>query len=208
MKNIIINLSKKLTKITNCANTLLVTILCFTTNSHHITAFTAANNVHGQKASAKFVFMSSIALCCYCDIYVYLCMCFLGSGGAGNATKDYNEALRLSILFYAAQRSGPLPEDNPIPWRGDSAVSDCVPGGWYDGEWGARGFAGADNSRLRGRSWANGERAMSESRNRCNSTLKPSFFFFSVLHIFFKSKYSKHNNVQMCVAKRNKVNRV
>ncbi|KAK3757825.1 hypothetical protein RRG08_049108 [Elysia crispata] len=55
-----------------------------------------------------------------------------GSGGAGNATKDYNEALRLSILFYAAQRSGSLPEDNPIPWRGDSAVSDCVPGGWYD----------------------------------------------------------------------------
>ncbi|RUS91059.1 hypothetical protein EGW08_001187, partial [Elysia chlorotica] len=53
-------------------------------------------------------------------------------GGPANVTKDYSEALRLSILFYAAQRSGPLPEDNPIGWRGDSALTDCVTGGWYD----------------------------------------------------------------------------
>jgi len=35
-------------------------------------------------------------------------------------------------LFYDAQRSGKLPANNPISWRGDSAVNDCVPGGWYD----------------------------------------------------------------------------
>lgn len=42
------------------------------------------------------------------------------------------QALRLSYLFYAAQRSGKLPASNPIPWRGDSHVNDCVPGGYYD----------------------------------------------------------------------------
>ncbi|GFR70502.1 endoglucanase [Elysia marginata] len=47
-------------------------------------------------------------------------------------TKDYASALAKSILFYDAQRSGKLPPNNPVPWRGDSAVDDCVPGGWYD----------------------------------------------------------------------------
>lgn len=50
---------------------------------------------------------------------------------------DYGEALRLSILFYDAQRSGKLPADNPIPWRHDSALQDSdgsvdLTGGWYD----------------------------------------------------------------------------
>ena len=44
-----------------------------------------------------------------------------------------------SILFYDAQRSGKLPVDNPIIWRGDSALGDKgnngedLTGGWYDG---------------------------------------------------------------------------
>ncbi|CAG5120475.1 unnamed protein product, partial [Candidula unifasciata] len=46
--------------------------------------------------------------------------------------KDYKDALAKSILFYDAQRSGKLPANNPIPWRGDSALKDCVVGGWYD----------------------------------------------------------------------------
>ncbi|KAK3581340.1 hypothetical protein CHS0354_016184 [Potamilus streckersoni] len=50
---------------------------------------------------------------------------------------DYGKALGLSILFYDAQRSGRLPANNPIPWRGDSAVNDGdnghdLSGGWYD----------------------------------------------------------------------------
>lgn len=55
-----------------------------------------------------------------------------------NIKYDYAEAMRLSILFYAAQRSGKLPADNPIPWRGDSALQDGqdvhtdLTGGWYD----------------------------------------------------------------------------
>ncbi|CAG5114570.1 unnamed protein product [Candidula unifasciata] len=52
--------------------------------------------------------------------------------GGGTANKDYKDALAKSILFYNAQRSGKLPANNPITWRGDSALNDCVPGGWYD----------------------------------------------------------------------------
>lgn len=54
---------------------------------------------------------------------------------------DYEEALRLSLLFYEAQRSGKLPEDNRIPWRGDSALDDegingeDLSGGYYDGNY-------------------------------------------------------------------------
>ncbi|XP_025081069.1 uncharacterized protein LOC112556357 [Pomacea canaliculata] len=52
--------------------------------------------------------------------------------GGGTPTKNYADALGKSILFYDAQRSGKLPPDNPIHWRGDSALNDCVVGGWYD----------------------------------------------------------------------------
>ncbi|XP_060074113.1 endoglucanase 4-like [Ylistrum balloti] len=51
---------------------------------------------------------------------------------------DYGELLRLSILFYAAQRSGDLPDDNPISYRKDSALTDQgdngrdLVGGFYD----------------------------------------------------------------------------
>merc|ERR1712179_660060 len=60
------------------------------------------------------------------------------SGGSPSQTKfNYKDALGLSILFYDAQRSGRLPANNPIPWRGDSAVNDGdngvdLSGGWYD----------------------------------------------------------------------------
>ncbi|XP_025084443.1 LOW QUALITY PROTEIN: uncharacterized protein LOC112558290 [Pomacea canaliculata] len=54
------------------------------------------------------------------------------STGGGTPTKDYADALGKSILFYDAQRSGKLPANNPITWRGDSALNDCVVGGWYD----------------------------------------------------------------------------
>jgi len=56
------------------------------------------------------------------------------------ATIDYNELLHKSILFYEAQRSGSLPPDNRIPWRGDADLKDgCsmqtdLTGGWYNCE--------------------------------------------------------------------------
>jgi len=33
---------------------------------------------------------------------------------------DYAEALQDSMFFYEAQRSGQLPPDNEVDWRGDS----------------------------------------------------------------------------------------
>ncbi|KAL4220777.1 hypothetical protein ACF0H5_019045 [Mactra antiquata] len=51
---------------------------------------------------------------------------------------NLNEVLEKSILFYEAQRSGKLPDDNRVPWRGDSALNDQgqngedLTGGWYD----------------------------------------------------------------------------
>lgn len=51
---------------------------------------------------------------------------------------NYGEVLKLSILFYEAQRSGKLPKNNRVPWRKDSALKDGKPngvdltGGWYD----------------------------------------------------------------------------
>ncbi|KAK3104432.1 hypothetical protein FSP39_001893 [Pinctada imbricata] len=57
-----------------------------------------------------------------------------------DATKyNYNDVLHKSIMFYEAQRSGKLPADNEISWRGDSALNDSgingedLTGGWYDG---------------------------------------------------------------------------
>ncbi|CAH1784665.1 unnamed protein product [Owenia fusiformis] len=75
-----------------------------------------------------------------------------GSGGSGGSTggstcayetdvvpgtAEYLDVLHKSILFYEAQRSGELPTDNRISWRGDSALSDIdgsrdLTGGWYD----------------------------------------------------------------------------
>ncbi|XP_077995025.1 uncharacterized protein LOC144448621 [Glandiceps talaboti] len=51
---------------------------------------------------------------------------------------DYEDVLSKSILFYEAQRSGTLPVDNRISWRGDSAQGDKgdndedLSGGYYD----------------------------------------------------------------------------
>ena len=51
---------------------------------------------------------------------------------------NYGEALQKALYFYDAQRSGPLPADNAIIWRGDSGLGDGsdngvdLTGGWLD----------------------------------------------------------------------------
>lgn len=51
---------------------------------------------------------------------------------------NYGEALQKSFLFYEANRSGILPDNNRIEWRGDSATTDGedvgvdLTGGYYD----------------------------------------------------------------------------
>lgn len=60
--------------------------------------------------------------------------------GSVNAAGGYNyaEVLQKAIYFYEAQRSGELPEDNRVEWRGDSGMLDGadhgvdLTGGWYD----------------------------------------------------------------------------
>jgi len=67
--------------------------------------------------------------------------CFLLVTGfvyVAGQTYNYGEVLRQSILFYEAQRSGQLPANNRIPYRGNSAMNDRglnnedLTGGWYD----------------------------------------------------------------------------
>jgi endoglucanase len=51
---------------------------------------------------------------------------------------NYAEALQKAIYFYDAQRSGKLPVDNRVPWRGNSDLTDGadvgldLTGGWRD----------------------------------------------------------------------------
>ncbi|HET9864408.1 MAG TPA: glycoside hydrolase family 9 protein, partial [Steroidobacteraceae bacterium] len=53
-------------------------------------------------------------------------------------TFNYGEALQKSLFFYEAQRSGDLPANNRVNWRGDSGMQDGadvgrdLTGGWYD----------------------------------------------------------------------------
>jgi hypothetical protein len=44
--------------------------------------------------------------------------------GQSAETPNYGEALQKSIYFYMQQRSGELPIDNPVIWRGDSCLND------------------------------------------------------------------------------------
>ena len=51
---------------------------------------------------------------------------------------DYAEVLQKALFFFDAQRSGNLPDDFRVPWRGDSALDDGkdagvdLTGGYYD----------------------------------------------------------------------------
>ncbi len=51
---------------------------------------------------------------------------------------NYAEVLQKSMWFYEVQRSGKLPENNRVEWRGPSAINDGsdvghdLSGGWYD----------------------------------------------------------------------------
>lgn len=58
-------------------------------------------------------------------------------GSKGNYI--YKNALHASLLFYEAQRSGKLPPDQRVKWRGDSMLDDGkdvgrdLTGGYFDG---------------------------------------------------------------------------
>uniref|UniRef100_A0A2N9F1G4 Endoglucanase n=1 Tax=Fagus sylvatica TaxID=28930 RepID=A0A2N9F1G4_FAGSY len=56
----------------------------------------------------------------------------------GVASVEYGEALTKSLLYFEAQRSGKLPSNQRVQWRGDSALTDGsdagvdLAGGYYD----------------------------------------------------------------------------
>ncbi|XP_005099315.1 endoglucanase E-4 isoform X2 [Aplysia californica] len=64
-------------------------------------------------------------------LYLVSALLLVGAPCLVLGAKNYGQALGLSIKFYEAQRSGPI-NDNIVPWRGNSAMSDCTVGGWYD----------------------------------------------------------------------------
>lgn len=65
----------------------------------------------------------------------------LGIASVISSNYNYDHVLHLSLLFYEAQRSGHLPPQNRISWRGDSALYDRgingedLTGGYYDGNY-------------------------------------------------------------------------
>ncbi|KAL2516765.1 Endoglucanase 20 [Abeliophyllum distichum] len=60
------------------------------------------------------------------------------NGLCSTASGDYKDALNKGILFFEGQRSGKLPANQRVKWRGDSALSDGklenvnLTGGYYD----------------------------------------------------------------------------
>jgi len=71
------------------------------------------------------------------DMKFLLALC-LALIAVATAQYNYDEVLHKSILFYEAERSGWLPGNNRVHWRGNSATNDRgdngvdLVGGWYD----------------------------------------------------------------------------
>lgn len=59
-------------------------------------------------------------------VVVVLMLCLAGQAFG---QLDYGQALTKSLLFFEAQRSGKLPGDQKVTWRGDSALRDGSEGG-------------------------------------------------------------------------------
>ncbi|KAH0454180.1 hypothetical protein IEQ34_016104 [Dendrobium chrysotoxum] len=70
--------------------------------------------------------------------YILVLWLLVSLVGHGEAASDYMQALTKSLVYFEAQRSGKLPEDQRVRWRGDSALKDGsdvgvdLVGGYYD----------------------------------------------------------------------------
>ncbi|KAL5076198.1 hypothetical protein RYX36_015182 [Vicia faba] len=77
------------------------------------------------------------ALCLHFLLMLMLCS-FNHQFSFGFSSQEYHEALEKSILFFEGQRSGRLPSNQRLTWRGDSGLSDGssyhvdLVGGYYD----------------------------------------------------------------------------
>ncbi|KAK9926418.1 hypothetical protein M0R45_023650 [Rubus argutus] len=67
-----------------------------------------------------------------------LALCLISLGCSAFTPQDYSDALEKSILFFEGQRSGKLPSNQRLNWRGNSGLSDGssyhvdLVGGYYD----------------------------------------------------------------------------
>ncbi|MCL7024255.1 hypothetical protein MKW94_011379, partial [Papaver nudicaule] len=69
-----------------------------------------ANKVSGMQRLSPSTLVILISFC-FCS-----CLAF--------NSHDYSDALTKSILFFEGQRSGKLPSNQRLTWRGDSALAD------------------------------------------------------------------------------------
>lgn len=62
---------------------------------------------------------------CFSVVLCFFCFClFLFSNTLVASSSKYGEALTKSLLYYEAQRSGKLPPNQRVQWRGDSGLQD------------------------------------------------------------------------------------
>ncbi|AQK68595.1 Endoglucanase 5 precursor [Zea mays] len=70
--------------------------------------------------------------------FVALALAAISLAAAAAAAHDYGDALRKSLLYFEAQRSGRLPYNQRVRWRGHSGLTDGLEqgvdlvGGYYD----------------------------------------------------------------------------
>jgi hypothetical protein len=57
------------------------------------------------------------------NIFIFILICF-SSLIHNISSADYGTALTKSLLFFEGQRSGVLPPNQRVEWRGDSALKD------------------------------------------------------------------------------------
>lgn len=59
-------------------------------------------------------------------LFFLLTFCYSANSSSSteNEFSSYNDALAKAILFFEGQRSGKLPENQQVKWRGNSGLSD------------------------------------------------------------------------------------
>lgn len=63
-----------------------------------------------------------------CGLVMWCLMASLnGLAATDSAGYSYQDAIGKAILFFEGQRSGKLPTNQRVKWRGDSALSDGQP---------------------------------------------------------------------------------
>lgn len=81
-------------------------------------------NIGFEKVNYKFVLMENGARGVAALIVTWLAIFDGLFVNVANGHFDYRDALTKSLIFLEAQRSGKLPPNNRVPWRGDSALQD------------------------------------------------------------------------------------